>query len=272
MEKISGFFDNNGHLNDHFTALTLDYLNDTKNNILPEEIMLHIEICSKCKDKVLDLFSTSLHKDSGVMDQEKLLKLSSENLHESKRKNKYFLRSVAALFFLSIFSALYILVINNNSNFFNITREKREKPADQTKIVQPEIYKKLSSTKKVEIKKVPRRSETGHKINFSNNPNLELMVNSIHRGGMIHIISPEFKLMENKRIIFRWENHIDKKLHLKILNNRNETLHILNTANSSAEFNGKLEPGLYYWKLEDKENLYYVGKFMIGRRPNGQKE
>lgn len=266
------FFDKSGHLNDHFTALAADYLNDSGKNILPEEVRLHIETCSNCKDKVLDIFSTSIYQDTDRLNSEKIPELPFVKWMEDKSNKRYYRKSAAAFFFLAIFSAIYIFIINDSSTLFKTSVDEEVKPVNNIISSGPEIQKELSVLEKKDLKKIIREPKADPGANFRNNPNLEFMVNSTFRGRMIHIISPEFKLLEKEKIVFKWENHIDKKLQLKILNNRNKTLHILDVIGSTAAFNGKLEPGLYYWKLEDKEDLYHVGKFLIGIRPNGQKE
>lgn len=271
MENFRGFFDENGHLNDLFTAFAVDYLKDSGKNILPEEVRLHIESCSKCKDKVLDIFSTSIYLDTEQLNSEEILELPFEKGKRDRSNRRFYFRSAAAFFFLTIFSAIYIFIINDSSAFFKTSGNESKKPVNNIISSGPEIKKEQIRPEKKEDKKIRRQSKVDPFLNFRNNPNLELMVNSTFRGRMIHIISPEFKQMEKRKIVFKWKNHIDKKLKLKILNNRNETIHILEVKGSSATFNGILNPGLYYWKLEDTEDLYHVGKFLIGPKPNGQK-
>ncbi len=271
MENIRGFFDENGHLNDYFTAFAVDYLKNSGKTILPEEVSLHIESCSKCKDKVLDIFSTLIYRDTDRLNSKEILELPLEKEKRDRKNRRYYIRSAAAFFFLTIFSAVYIFIINDSSIFFKTSGKEGKKPLNNLISSGPEIKKGHTRPEKKKDKKIRRQSRVDPLLNFRNNPNLELMVNSTFRGRMIHIISPEFKQPEKRKIVFKWENHIDKKLKLKILNNRNETIHILEVKGSSATFNGMLDPGLYYWKLEDTEDLYHVGKFLIGPKPNGRK-
>jgi len=62
---------------------------------------------------------------------------------------------------------------------------------------------------------------------------------------------------------FSWGKIDSKKLTLSIVDNKNFIVFTFNVTENNFILNKKLLPGLYYWKLTDKNNLYYIGKFKI---------
>ncbi len=263
MEDKNIFFDKNGHINDIWTAIIADNLREGKGNNLPEKLKDHLEGCELCRDSAFDVFCAITHSEET---QYKIPEMFT--LHKAEpKKNSYgiFLRTAATLLVLTFISMIYLNITKKSTINNKLIEESVKKK--NIKIFNKDfenIYKKGEQTT---VKKTGQRmnsTKARKQLNpFKDNPNLEYMVDSTHRGRMIQIISPEFKIIKEGDLVFRWQNHIDKKLILKILNNVNETLYTFVAKGSMVEFHGELNPGLYYWKLEDKENLYHVGKFII---------
>ena len=68
----------------------------------------------------------------------------------------------------------------------------------------------------------------------------------------------------NKPIVIKWQTEITKKLDAIILNNKEEKVaEILGITKNAVTFNQQLQPGLYYWKLQTKDDLVYLGKFYV---------
>ena len=66
-------------------------------------------------------------------------------------------------------------------------------------------------------------------------------------------------------ITFAWEQTEHQSIHLIIFNNRGDD--IFNTVVEDAVFkySDPLDPGLYYWKLENEDELLYLGKFFVDK-------
>ena len=54
-----------------------------------------------------------------------------------------------------------------------------------------------------------------------------------------------------------------KKLVLKILNNKGTEVYSAEAEKNEYVFKETLNPGLYYWKLEYREEMLFVGKFRV---------
>ena len=261
MENERNFFRNDGHISDIFTAICSDRLREEREDMIPAEIRVHLEDCEFCRNSVLDIYSATL---SSVENSSP--KLSLFNDPEPVRRSfsyRLFLRTAATFLVLVFITGIYLLMDNNEPVSIKLAKKGKEtgivNSGTKTQNKNLILKKKSDSDFKKEVaissRKVPDP--------FKDNPNLEYMVDSPHRGRLINIISPEFRIVGKGKIIFKWENHIDKELKLKILNNLNETLYTFKVKGSKVEFIGDLSPGLYYWKLEDKDSLYHVGKFII---------
>lgn len=261
MTKEKKFFRRDGHISDLFTAICSDRLSEDKENLIPEAVRSHLENCEFCRNAVLDIYSSTL---SPMKEPQSGLTLFSG--HEPVKRSfsyRLFLRTAATFLVLAFITGIYLLMENDKP--VNIRLAKKSAKIGSANLNKKSesndlLYKKKSGINPVSETEII--SQTVHDP-FKDNPNLEYMVDSPHRGRLIHIISPEFKSLEKGKIVFKWENHIDKDLELKIMNNLNEPLYTFKAKGSKVEFIGNLSPGLYYWKLEDKENLYHVGKFLI---------
>ena len=83
------------------------------------------------------------------------------------------------------------------------------------------------------------------------------------------MISPESTGDFSQKITFKWEYDGSKELELELLDNQNISLSkgarfVLPTSVKEIEFNTtSFEPGLYYWKVTQNNELLAVGKFII---------
>jgi hypothetical protein len=99
--------------------------------------------------------------------------------------------------------------------------------------------------------------------NFTISPNLENLVNAHSRSFSIQVLSPLDGENFNEKVLFQWKADADDRLTLKILSNKEKTLETISVRGSQYVFSQKIPPGLYYWKLESKEELLYLGKFLV---------
>ena len=68
------------------------------------------------------------------------------------------------------------------------------------------------------------------------------------------------------KLTFKWNSTTSEKLTIKILSNKEDLLAESTPVNNEYELDvvaNNYKAGLYYWKLESKDNLLYVGKFFV---------
>ena len=158
----------------------------------------------------------------------------------------------------------------------NSTQQEQlvSKRKDSIKIEQPEPVVELQKQDKVQtIEKYLEKKEPDIKLdmskafaaNFEPSPYLEEMIADVSRSYSVSVISPKNGAAIKGDIFFQWEITGNDTAYLKILNNRgNELLSFALSANQVL-VTEKLDPGLYYWKLESEEDLLYWGKFVVTR-------
>lgn len=98
---------------------------------------------------------------------------------------------------------------------------------------------------------------------FTPHEDLEKLVNnsdSFYRGATVKIQMPSSIIWSDFDSL-KWNNPENKNLIVEFFNNDNERILIENTTNQGISI-PDLAPGLYYWKLIDKENfdLLFTGK------------
>ena len=100
---------------------------------------------------------------------------------------------------------------------------------------------------------------------FAVNPAMEYMVGEQFRSGGLEITAPAIgaEFQTGQVIIFRWQGGAQSGLWLYILSNSNETLFSAEVVDNDYFLPMKLNPGLYYWQLEDAEDIFFVGKFSV---------
>jgi len=124
-------------------------------------------------------------------------------------------------------------------------------------------------SKILEQAEIVKKSPTAelYAANYIVSDNLEYLIDQGHRGtDFIKVLSPKNGITVKDEILFNWESEIERQLHLKILNNGEDVLHKFTPKKNQLLFNiteSKLDPGLYYWKLESDEELLQLGKFFV---------
>jgi len=103
--------------------------------------------------------------------------------------------------------------------------------------------------------------------NYIASDDLEYLIDQGFRDNdFVKVLSPETVITAKEEILFNWVSDSEQQLYLKILNNQEDVLHKLAPENNKILFNiteNKLDPGLYYWKLENDDELLQLGKFFV---------
>ena len=105
---------------------------------------------------------------------------------------------------------------------------------------------------------------------FAASSYLEEMIDDVSRSYslVVHMPQPGDTMAGDP--FFQWDKIEAKPIQLKILNNRGEELFTVTPERNRYIHRQKLNPGLYYWKLESEEDLLFVGKFFVVAKPGGK--
>lgn len=269
-KSILNTFDNHNHLDAENISRYAEAMHSGKMDTIPEYMVTHIENCSHCHNEVVELFSV-LHK----------IELQSGTPGaEQKEEKVFYINPVLRLALVASVAALAIFTyFRINSTTQNI--EKTEIIADTTTYMEP------AETELADEKKQPRElpsppinndqkkeKKTFHETtspkqlyatNFIPADDYEALIGTTFRSNAIKVVSPEngshFKKQE--LITFSWDLENSEFLYITILNNREEIISRQQTSVAEHREAGISMPGLYYWKLENEQELLYVGKFYI---------
>jgi hypothetical protein len=102
--------------------------------------------------------------------------------------------------------------------------------------------------------------------NFEESENLELLMDQNYRtSDDLLVISPMRGDVIREEVSFDWTYSRKGQLDLLILDNKEDVLFKFTLRDNGLLFNltgNELEPGLYYWKLENEDDILYMGKFI----------
>ncbi len=105
--------------------------------------------------------------------------------------------------------------------------------------------------------------------NFSESAYLEeLMSLNFRSSYTFEILSPQNETNYKSELLFKWNTDYEGLLYIIILNNKEVQVLKFEVQNNQLlieDLEEKLQPGLYYWKLEGERNVFHVGKFYVGK-------
>lgn len=271
-----------GHLNDDASALMVEALLQGKIESVPGPVREHVEECNKCKNDIIELVSFLRDPDSADM-QESVQMPVRPPMPEVARKKWHFSASrIAAAFVVFAFmAAAYFLVFEDPSllnRYFN--GPGQDSPQDRQQAVTPgggEDTGSVTAAKKEDGDgdtspgdqngRTQRQIKPDPAARYRVNPNLENMIGSRLRGRSFEVLEPPDNKVVTLPVRFQWKRSFTKPHTLKIVNNNSKVIYSYSVTGATFDFKGKLGPGLYYWKLESSNELFYVGKFFIGKPP-----
>jgi len=252
MLPAKSMFAKSYHLSQEAIALYVDALKLSKIDQLPEELLIHVADCERCKTEITELFS--------LLDEQKY---SREEVHPyfdkgvgEKTRRSWQAYRIAAILALGIgFGAIfyYLAVVKvEQSTMIPAQASKRD-----------EVSKEGTSV----AEKKPERAEQPAKElfagNFIESPNLEDLVNNELRSSEIQVLSPLNGAVVGKRLQFEWRGDSKGPFVLQLLTNTDKVLVSRTVSEPRLVLGIQLTPGLYYWKLESAGELSYVGKFFV---------
>lgn len=279
-EKEKKDFFENGHLNDELTARYADALlmHRIAEAGIPEEALRHVEECVDCKDRILDLSVFLRNPDAGeepVNRRETMPDAPWKTLEMEPRPRWFrFPMRVAALFVVAaLMVSVYFFVYKDGGAVKNAgldTAGTENVQRVETKGTEPGEAKSSHVHGTVETNGKP--TVPGKTVlppfNFRVNPNLESMIGSQYRSAAVQVLSPTDNSTSiiGSDIVFSWKPPAPGALTLKIIDNMDEQTYEYEVTGSRFVLKERLSPGLYYWKLEDHQDLLYIGKFFVKKK------
>jgi hypothetical protein len=236
------FFNEDSHLTEEAVALYVDALKLNTVGQVPEIIRDHVSECAQCKTDVEELFLLLEDEKYELNGQHPFFRLQPG----LAKKGITLAYRIAAVFLLAV--GVY--------GVFHLYRHKLDENAGKN------VAQNASKVPESSDTSVTKKSEKFLADNFAELPSLEDLVRAQYRSIAIEIEAPALGEEVGKSITFKWAHVPGKGLILRIIDNAGKDVHSVRTAKNGYVFKGTLKPGLYYWKLESKDELLFVGKFL----------
>jgi len=249
MMPTHSFLGDDAHLSEEAIALYIDALQANKVHLLPGVIVEHVEECKKCKSEIIEALS-----------------LVEEPLHRPAEPHPYLDTIVAPAsvrfsFYYRI-AAIFLVGISIGVIFYFFRSvHNGETVLSDSKVSMQTARRDTSKGSISDDERIKRRELFAD--NFSESPNLENLVNAVSRSESPFVVSPKNNDVVSQDILFRWKMHDAGLITITILSNSENVVRSVSLEQSTFLFSEKLDPGLYYWKLERKGDLLYVGKFFV---------
>lgn len=267
MQKSEKKLFEKGHLTDDLTADYADALANGNLPPLPEQALEHVQECMDCKDKVLEM-SMFLRNPDAPSVAPVLSIVEEEDTPMVPRKRSAVPLRIAATFVLgALLLGAYFLVVNDGSSIRELLfPSNASDPTEVTDTGAPVKTQPAETGKTTTVEPPVKTQPKPTPPQFRVNPNLENMIGTQYRSAGIHIIAPENNSVQTGDILFEWKNTAPSPLTLKIITNRNHEVFSREAQNHRFTLQKRLTPGLYYWKLQNHNDLLYIGKFFVRKK------
>ncbi len=249
------YFDASKHLTEEAIALYVDALKLKATDRLPQEVREHVSGCRQCKQAILEL--------EWLVDDRQYANIRSHPTLGKVGERRKFLtvyRVAASIIVVAgLGTAAYLLGVVGGGR---IGEQPLPSAGKVEKAVQPETSNALIQQEL----RGPERQKEAIAANFAPSANLEGVVGGALRSEEVVVTSPKIGEVVGEKIAFRWTTGIKPPYTVKILNNREGEEKVVSVRTSAYDLQNEFADGLYYWKLEARGELLYVGKFLVKNR------
>lgn len=259
----------NNHLSDEKIARYVEVLQSEDWDGLPLEIQEHIEHCTSCHQQALDLYAI-VSQVSWSEQREKEVPQKGRRLISMK-----IIRwaMAAVLVGLSFYFYRYldrpkpVNTIETDRPIATNPEEARDEKAwnqDEQKSPTP---KKEDTTNppKSTTPRLESNVRSLYAANFVPSESMELLIADPLRSAGLELVQPveEKPLNWRKGIRFEWTGDTEEQLFLQLEDNRAKVIYAEPMVGLTDTLLLDLEPGIYYWRLENEEDLLMVGRLVL---------
>lgn len=217
-----------------------------------------------------------IHSEDGILslDSFELVSLTAPpvipvipKMEKPERERKfYWYIAAAAVIFVSI---VFIYFVTKSGSKLQNPNEQPQVITDLTPNQKPIRESDTASTKhsqptRENVPQNTQQSTAPDRDFFAANSYLENFINKSNTDSLVEIIAPATGADVHMPVTFEWTTS-RKNITLKFVILSNQNIPVYNSLINGRELtiDTKLEPGLYYWKLESSAGTEAVGKFFI---------
>lgn len=252
MTEFAKLFNEYSHLSDEGIALCVDAMMMEKTYQLPGSLILHVADCAQCKKDVIETY----------------MLVESQEYH-AKEGHPYFIKTVINrekrfLIWYRVAAAIVVVISVGVIAYLVLSINQKREALERAQIEwsATAANERANTTSRDSAEKLPSLLAE----DFPTSPNLENLVNTQLRSRGVRVFSPRIGALVDRHVKFEWEEDGGEAVKIEILSNKERVIHAVRVKGSPHNFDRQLEPGLYYWKLEGKSELLYVGKFIVKKK------
>ena len=217
----------------------------------------------------LDKELNDILADSDLLEfRKKILSVQKKRLNKKGPGLQSYLLAASLLFFIGI--EILLFMNNPRQNMLNRSGAVTNNQQVIKEVVPGKNIEKVQINSKAQDEKKDKISKKTKQIiaaSFKINPSLENIIGATRNEGAFKMESPKMgaRLSENKNIIFIWSIHNEENNILKILDNSGSEVYTsgLIKEKSYTLSPGILKKGLFYYKIMEKDEIVFFGKFYI---------
>jgi hypothetical protein len=239
------------HLSNEDISLYVDALKLQRTRELPEKVRDHVANCQDCRKEITGLFSILAEENYAAMGPHPYF----DSRGEGKDKKVRWVYQIAALVAAGV--GISILAYFSYSGGGDGTPRVPNPSSRSAK--SSETVTEESTT----VREAEASSEATYAGTFAELPELESLVATETRSAGIDVVTPAIGMVVHQPIVFNWAADGDVSLTLSVLTNKDSIVHTVRAATLPYVLRRSLTPGLYYWKLENREEVVFVGKFLV---------
>lgn len=250
------------HLTDEELALYVDGLKLRRTGDLPRELLEHVEGCFQCKRAILEI--------SALVPPAPYQQGEPHPFFDSIKKPKrpgwdpgmLFRVAAALVLLLAGAAAIYLLSPRWWTSNVKGSQIANHGPDSASTRSRPQGFDDARGTLLAQ--------KTSPSDPFLPSPAFEGLAGQIVRSGGIEVLRPRLGDTIAGPQHFQWKGvGGDERCKIEILTNRGGRFLSTEVRGGSFTLRERIAPGLYYWKLEQKGELLYVGKFIVLSSPPG---
>lgn len=245
------------HITDQDICLYVDALKLRKTEQLPSDIVAHVADCVECKKQIMQLYD--------VLKDEDYREIQSHPTFGQEKPT----RQEPARLLYRLAAGIVVMLAAGAIAYFALLRNTGE-PASSGQAV-------ATDTSGLNTKGNAGRPTAEFAANFTPSPNMEDLVGSDFRAASVTVDSPTNGQAVRGDIAFRWKSPVFQTetpgrkgrsrgtvtFRVRILTNREQEIFQTTTQRNSVVYDKRLDPGLYYWTLQEDGELVHVGKFTV---------
>ena len=172
--------------------------------------------------------------------------------------------AASVIILLGLSGLVYFLSVQKSER--SMIADETEKNRDNREIIIPPDSLPFTPESSGETEKDQSDDQSIDRFaeNFTPHPLYEQMADNLVRSGNLSMIEPADSVSINsgERITFAWQSGHVEEFELNVLMNTGEILYKIKVK-SPFEFRDFNTPGLYYWKLDTREETVAAGKIYV---------